>query len=215
MAGDDNPLILPTLYLARHCKTHWNQSGRLQGSQDLNLSEAGRAQAGKIAQGLKRYCLDRIVSSPYRRAIETASIYAESLQMNVEVVDGLKELNHGQWEGQVIDELLRQPESQYRRWLTDPVSTPIPDGENVAAAQRRITRALHTIIETYPGQRVLVITHKHIRALLDCWLNRLDLNQFGKAIKESVEPDEIPSTVLRHFGENWPDGIKGGGGFSR
>lgn len=202
MAGDDNSLILPTLYLARHCKTQWNQSGRLQGSQDLNLSEAGRAQARNIAQGLERLCLDSIVSSPYRRAIETASIYAESLQINVELVDGLKELNHGQWEGQVIDELLREPASQYARWLIDPVNTPIPDGENVVAAQQRITRALHTIIETYPGQRVLVITHKHIRALLDCRLNRLDLNQFSKTIKESVEPDEIPSTVLRHLREN-------------
>ena len=213
MAGDDNPLILPTLYLARHCKTQWNQSGRLQGSQDRNLSEAGRAQARQIARGLERHCLDRIVSSPYRRAIETASIYAEHLKIGVEVVDGLRELDHGQWEGEVIDKLLREPASQYARWLTDPSNTPIPDGENVVAAQQRVTHALRTILVTYPGRRIMVMTHKHIRALLDCRLNRLDLKQFGKTIKESVEPDEIPSTVLRNLRENWPDVRKVGGGF--
>lgn len=190
---------LTAIYLARHCTTRWNKEGRIQGSNDLPLCDAGRAQAAAVAPTLARHGFDTIVSSPYRRALQTAAIYAEHLQISVQVHDGLKELNHGAWEGEVIDTLLSDQYSGYAQWLEDALSVRIPGGEDIAAAQRRISDAISEIVLQHPRQRVMVITHKHIRAVLSCRLRNLSLSKFGQAIEERVKPVEITTKELRRL----------------
>lgn len=192
---------LARVFLARHCKTRWNLEGRIQGSNDLPLCDAGRVQAAAVAPALADYRFDTVICSPYQRAQQTAAIFAHDLRIGVHVHDGLKELNHGEWEGQRIDTLLGDSRSGYARWLQDARSMSPPGGEDMAAAQARISAAIRTVAEQYPGQRVLVITHKHIRALLRCRLRNLGLDRFGQQIDERVEPVEITSEELRRLFE--------------
>ncbi len=45
-------------------------------------------------------------------------------------------------------------------------------------------------------EKILVVLHKHVRALLFCKLNDVDIGQFGKQIDEGVAPVEVTSTQL-------------------
>jgi broad specificity phosphatase PhoE len=66
------------------------RSERGQGS-DPDLSDEGIAQAARLPDALKRFPVTRLVSSPQRRAIQTAGPVAEALGMDVEVDERLAE----------------------------------------------------------------------------------------------------------------------------
>ncbi|MGZ6276850.1 MAG: histidine phosphatase family protein, partial [Syntrophales bacterium] len=59
------------LILVRHGETQSNRENRVQGTTDMELSDYGRMQAHKLAESLKGEPIERIVSSPLRRAYET------------------------------------------------------------------------------------------------------------------------------------------------
>jgi 2,3-bisphosphoglycerate-dependent phosphoglycerate mutase len=83
------------LILVRHGESVWNAAGLLQGStHDVGLTARGRAQARAVdAWGV------RVLTSPQLRALETAQIIAERLDLPVEQAPELREQCHGVWEG--------------------------------------------------------------------------------------------------------------------
>lgn len=180
------------IYIARHCKTEWNLQNRLQGSKDLPLSKEGRLEATANVPCIQSLHVDKVVSSDCRRAYGTAQIYSEALNIGLYTHPGLRELDHGDWEGNNIHEMLADPNCTYKLWLSDPRSVDIPGGsEDIDTALSRIVDAIKTIASDNTDENVLVVTHKHIRALLQCALLNIDLKNFKYHIKESIEPEEI------------------------
>lgn len=76
------------LLLVRHALPLRSEAG--QGS-DPDLSEAGREQARRLPEALARFPITRLVSSPQRRAVQTAQPVAEALGLSVEVDERLAE----------------------------------------------------------------------------------------------------------------------------
>jgi probable phosphoglycerate mutase len=101
--------------LIRHGSTSWNEQGLMQGRRDVPLSERGRAQVrawqipGKLA-GLDRSA--RWVSSPLRRAVETAEILCGTTPP---ADRALIEMDWGGWEGFTLDELRARFGDEYAR----------------------------------------------------------------------------------------------------
>lgn len=182
---------LPRIYLTRHCKTKWNLERRLQGTMDLPLSNEGRAEAKELLPAIEVLGIERIISSPYKRAYETAKIFADHLNVPIHINHGFRELNHGVWEGKTLEELSKT--TQYSEWLEDATSVIIPDSsESISMAQQRAIEALRDIALKYNNETLLIVTHKHIRAILQCGLQEIDLRFFGNQISESIQPQEIP-----------------------
>lgn len=188
------------IYLARHCKTIWNLENRLVGITDLPLCPEGLLEAETTKHKLENLGVSRIICSPLKRAHETARIYADHLRLPLEVCPGLREIDHGIWNGQFWADLLSDPnpESDFKRWLEDPATVSIPGGtEPIPDAQDRIVRTIKKIALKYPGETALVVMHKHIRSILRCALHGMELKHFRANIDESVEPIEIPEELLR------------------
>ena len=188
---------LPAVYLARHCKTRYNEEHRIQGTLNIPLSKEGRIQARNIAQSVKKLGIKRIISSPSMRALETAKIYADHAEARLCTDDRLRELDHGTWQGKRIDELLDDPSSEYEHWLRNPLSIRIPNGtESVILAQSRMIGAIRDIVRKYDNT-ILILTHKHIKAILQCALLGIPLIHFRTQIDENIEPVEIPARQIR------------------
>jgi uncharacterized phosphatase len=68
------------LLLTRHGETAWNANGLIQGSQDIQLNENGRAQARRLGSQLRGKHIVKIYSSPLSRARETAEIIKAALE---------------------------------------------------------------------------------------------------------------------------------------
>jgi probable phosphoglycerate mutase len=80
------------LLLVRHALPLRSEAG--QGS-DPNLSADGIEQANRLPDALKRFPISRLVSSPQRRALQTAQPVADALGMTVDVDERLAEYDHG------------------------------------------------------------------------------------------------------------------------
>ena len=179
----------PTIYLARHCKTAWNSEGRVQGTMDIELSPEGVHDAELNLAAIRDLGIQQIICSTAKRAMQTATIYAHGLGVPLQSSPRFRELDHGEWEGQRIEDLLNLPNSPFKRWMADPGSVRIPgSAETALTAQQRILEGLREISSTYGGKTVLLVAHKHILAILSCALKKYPLTQFSKEIVESTLP---------------------------
>jgi broad specificity phosphatase PhoE len=104
------------IYFIRHGQTDENLLGIRQGSEiDSELNELGRNQAKKTGKYLKKYRIngkkfDCIISSPMKRAVETAEIIGKEIKYpkNIEIFDELIELRRGKMSGLSEDNKYRK-----------------------------------------------------------------------------------------------------------
>jgi len=184
--------VPPIIYLGRHCKTEWNLENRLQGSIDLPLCDEGIKQANSYIDYISTLGITKIVTSSAMRAKMTASIYSDKLKIPVAEMNGLRELDHGDWEGKTFSELIENANSNYTNWIENPLSVQIfGSNESISSAQQRIIESIKVIYNTYKNEKVLIITHKHIRALLLCALKGLTFDHF----KEFISDDTLPILI--------------------
>ena len=87
------------VYLVRHARTELNAQGRLRGHLDPTLDGTGRREADDLAVVLASLRPIRVVTSPLRRAVETADIIAARAGVPVVVEKALIDRDYGPWAG--------------------------------------------------------------------------------------------------------------------
>ena len=137
------------LYLVRHGRTLVNAENRLQGRIDHSLDEVGRRQSIEIARALKN--IDRVISSPLLRAMETAS----ALNRKIEIEPRFIELDYGDFDGVLQSDI---SEEVWKNWRADVNYCP-PKGESLAELDRRVRQALDEIIDESRDQNIVVVSH--------------------------------------------------------
>jgi probable phosphoglycerate mutase len=154
------PQGVPTrLVLVRHGSTEHSPMRRYSGRNDLPLSELGERQATELAARAKSFgAVAAVVTSPLRRAQQTASAIATALGQPVRVVDGLVETDFGDWEGLTGDEVQARWPAEHAQWLTSGDAAP-PSGESFVTVAERVKPARDQIVGDYPGETVVVVSH--------------------------------------------------------
>ena len=141
------------IYVIRHGQTDWNLQGLTQGKTDIPLNETGRAQACETRELLKDIPLDRVISSPLGRALETAGLATAGRGLPLETDPRLMERGFGSFEGGPRNAL---PSEQL--WGLDGESG-IGGAEPLEALLDRVYACLREIIRRCPGENVLLVTH--------------------------------------------------------
>jgi broad specificity phosphatase PhoE len=137
------------LILVRHGRTGPNADGRLLGRADPPLDEVGREQAATLGEAVGP--VDRVVSSPLRRARETAAGFG----CPVEVDDRWIELDYGELDQAPASSV---PAAVWATWRADIAFTP-PGGESLVALGVRVRAALEDLAEPGSRERVVIVTH--------------------------------------------------------
>ncbi|HSR22016.1 MAG TPA: bifunctional RNase H/acid phosphatase [Candidatus Eisenbacteria bacterium] len=162
LIGWGKDLGVPTTFvLLRHGQTDHTVSKRFSGSggDDPELSEEGRRQARAAAELLLgRGSVQAVVSSPLRRARQTADIVAAALRLDVREVDGLRECDFGKWDGHTFAEVHERWPDDLAAWLASTAVAP-PAGESFDDVERRVRRTRDQLVTRYAGKTVLVVTH--------------------------------------------------------
>ncbi|MFD3531598.1 histidine phosphatase family protein [Streptomyces sp. NPDC058664] len=104
------------IVLWRHGQTSWNLERRFQGSTDIELTEAGVAQARRAARLLAALKPDAIVASDLKRAAATAAELAVLTGHPVAHDSALRETYAGEWQGLTHDEIVARYGDQYAAW---------------------------------------------------------------------------------------------------
>lgn len=164
-----------TVHLVRHGETEWNRDGRCQGVTDIPLTVKGRRQAEAVARTFAAKRPGLILSSPLRRALETAHRIAKGHGLSCETVAALREWDQGQLEGLTGPQLLSNHTAFFHRWQQDPAHTPPPGGETLQALQSRAWPVVDQLREqTFDGS-VVVVSHTMTIATILCAALGLDL----------------------------------------
>jgi ribonuclease H / adenosylcobalamin/alpha-ribazole phosphatase len=147
------------ILLVRHGTTVHSHEGRFSGRNDLPLDPHGVAQARALAGYIATLePLDAVISSPLRRAWETAQAIVERVGGQVEIHEDLIEAEFGEWEGLTITEAHLKSPQQLADWLNAANVAP-PDGESFVDVEARARRAIDEIVAAHRHQRVAVVSH--------------------------------------------------------
>jgi len=152
----------PTMtVLARHGATAMSVEKRFSGlgGSDPALTRLGEEQAMALAAELvARGGIERIVSSPLQRTRQTAAIAAASLNLPVEIDEGLAECAFGEWEGLTFGEVRERWPDELEAWLQS-ADVSAPNGESFSEVRARVLAARDRILHDSPRQTVLVVAH--------------------------------------------------------
>lgn len=155
-----------TLYLLRHAATPANlaEPYRLQGrGLDLALAPLGIRQAELTRDYLALHPIQRIISSPLRRACQTAEIVAAPHGLPIEIAEEIIECDVGRWEGMTWEAIRRSDPEACRLFEANPEVHPYPGGESFGQVAERARRFFDRLFAEADGDTVLVVSH-HIVA---------------------------------------------------
>ncbi|MFC9334324.1 histidine phosphatase family protein [Arthrobacter sp. NPDC057009] len=183
-------MTLTTFALIRHGQTDWNAQRRLQGSSDIPLNDVGRGQARNAVAALSGQEWDTIVSSPLRRAAETAELIAAGLGLTVaRHVPELTERSFGLAEG-----LQAGPELEALR-----IPGGFRGGESDEEAASRGLAALEALAEEFPGRRVLVVAHGTLLRLTLSLATGSTLHSIDNAVLNLAHHHVVDGWRLEYF----------------
>ena len=148
------------LYLVRHGATQLTAEDRFSGSIGVDLSDEGRAQAGRLAARLTGHEIAAVFCSPLSRTLETARIIAKPHGLTPIPRDELREISHGRWEGMIRHEVEETFSEEYTTWDSDPFTFAPEGGESGISVLARALPVIREIVVKYEGQNVLVVSHK-------------------------------------------------------
>jgi broad specificity phosphatase PhoE len=149
------------LYLVRHGENPANLtkefSHRLV---DYALTPKGVLQAQQTADYLAHQTIDSIYASPLKRARETAQVIAERLNLAVVVLEGLREVNVGNLEGQPPStELWKRHNVIIADWLGGKPETCFPSGEDYVTLYRRTEESIKQMLQGKEDRHIVAVGH--------------------------------------------------------
>jgi alpha-ribazole phosphatase len=184
------------LWLLRHPEPEPAAAGRCYGSLDWELSEAGIRQAQFLAGAVAAEPIAAIYTSPRQRCRQAARIMAASRAVPVEIVDALRELDFGEFEGRSYGEIAVRDPDLYVQWMEHPTDVRFPGGESFAEMSTRVLAATRALRARHSGQTIVLITHGGvIRIVLADALGLAPANIFRLA------QDYGAMNRIRYFGE--------------
>ena len=138
------------VYLIRHGLPDFPKGTRMCiGTTDIPLGEAGFQRAQRMAQQLPP--VSAVFSSPLTRAVQTA----QAIGQPVTVVENLREMHAGEWDGLTFEEIRQRYPELYAARAVDS-TLPLPGGEDHDAALARFSAAMEQIAPTAIGDFAVV-----------------------------------------------------------
>ncbi|AUG58347.1 alpha-ribazole phosphatase [Acetivibrio saccincola] len=147
------------LILIRHGQTDSNKRRTYVGWTDVELNEEGIRQARNLKEKLKNLSVDKIYSSPLKRARKTAEIINENFNLDIHYDNNLKERNFGIWDDLTDDEIKKLNEKEYNAWQKDWKNYPVKGGESGMDSYERVIKFTENILNSFDSGRILIVSH--------------------------------------------------------
>ena len=140
-----------TLYLMRHGQTFFNVRKKIQGACDSPLTDLGKQQAKIAGEYFKNIPIDHAYCSTSERASDTLEIILNN-RLPYTRLKGLKEMNHGAFEGESEDLNPKTPK-EFETFF-------VPyGGESRKEVRERMVKTCINIMEKDDHQIVLAVSH--------------------------------------------------------
>lgn len=158
-----------TIYFVRHAEPNYeNHDDRTR-----ELSPKGLEDRKLVTNFLSDKKIDAVLSSPYRRAVDTVSEFAKSQDLTIQIVEDFRErrIDSG-W----IADFLSFSRAQWADF-----DYKLSDGECLREVQERNIRALNRVLEEYQGKTVAVGSHgTALSTIVNYYDRRFGYQEFDK-----------------------------------
>ena len=147
------------VFLVRHGETEWNRLGKFQGCKNIDLSKEGIVQAQYLSERFNDN-FHYIYTSPLKRAVQTANVIATNNTTKPIIVNELREINFGEWEGLTIKEISNNFPKEFNDWRNDKVEAPMCGGDlSLKNASIRAKNAITEIVDIHKEKKILIVAH--------------------------------------------------------
>lgn len=196
------------LYFLRHGETIYSQTGGYCGELDPELTPVGLEMAEAFAAAYRYLPWTAIFVSPMKRTIATAKPLCDSVGIEMQLRDGLREISYGKWEDQTVEFVKQNYQDDYLRWLTEPAWNAPTGGETAVQVASRASIVIAEIEENYSTGNVLVVAHKATLRIVLCSLLGIDLGRYRDRINTlvasiSIVKFDIHGPLLQVLGDRY------------
>lgn len=190
---------MTTVLLVRHGLSEANNGGVLAGwTPGVNLAERGREQVAALGARLAKVPVAGIVSSPLERCQQTAAALADGCDVEVVTDDRLGECRYGDWTGQELKKLMKDP--MWKVVQAHPGAATFPGGESLRDTQARAVDAVRHHNRAFGDDATwIAVSHGDvIKAVLADALG-MHLDMFQRIQVDPASVSVVRYTTLRPF----------------
>lgn len=146
------------------------------------------ALAGAIVELQPR--IERIISSPLLRCTATAQFTAERIDVKVETDPRLIEIGHGDWEGRLRDDIMREEPGAWYLWKNKPTEITFSEGDNML----KVAERWKAFTADVPRVPTLVVSHDAVVRAAICIAQGLSLDDMWKVQMENAAYAKFDAT---------------------
>lgn len=172
------------IVLIRPGSTDYDQQRRIQGTLDVPLNDQGSAEVAHLIEGLQSLKLEAVYAPGCQPARATAEAIAKAFDIKFKKLDRMRNLNHGLWQGMLIEEVrLKQPKV-YRQWQENPQCICPPEGEMIDEAEQRVRATVAKLIKRHKDGVIGLVVSEPLASLVRCIFSHGELGNLWKASAE-------------------------------
>ncbi len=184
------------IYLIRHSESIDDIENCYGGIADFDLTENGKNKVKESRKEISNYGIEKIYTSPYKRAYQTAQILNENINVELKIVDDIRELNsHGIRSGvnkelakNIFSYVFQKEEYKNTGYY---LGKTFLGGEDIEEFDKRIKEGINFIIRDSEGlESIAIVTHGGVHRSI--FKNILNIN------KKIDEIDDVAITILEY-----------------
>jgi len=202
------------ILLIRHGHVEGISPERFRGRADLPLTAEGRRQAEATARRVHAgWQPVAVYTSPLSRCRETGAAIGRPFGLAPVILEGLADIDYGEWQGLTPDEVRRRWPAQFELWLRAPDQVAIPGGESLEEVAMRAAAALETIRGAHPHDIVVAVGHDSVNRVIllralnaplrnywrirqhPCAINELHVTEDGFIVVSVNQTDHLPGSA--------------------
>jgi len=152
--------------------TDFDEQNRIQGALDIPLNTLGREQVDGLIDSMQEVTVEVIYTAPFEPARSTAETIGSKLGIPVKESPGLRNLDHGLWQGLQVEDVRRKYPKVYKQWQESPETVRPPEGETITEVIERVEKALQK-----PMKRKIdfgIVASEPLATLIGCILKKCD-----------------------------------------
>src|SRR5205807_4562754 len=173
--------IMVQMLVVRAGATEFDEQGRIKGTLDIPLSDAGQGQVGRLIADMHATTINHIYASPCRSARQTAELLAADHKLKVKTINELQNLDHGLWHGKLVDEVRVSQPKVFRQLQDHPETVCPPQGEPVGAAVERVRTLVSRLLRKHRSGTVAIVVPEPLATFLHAILSHSELGDLSKA----------------------------------
>ena len=138
---------MTTIYFVRHAIPNFNNHNDLT----RELTAQGLEDRKRVTEFLWNRDIDAVLSSPYKRAVDTVKEFADAKGLEIKLIEAFRERK-------VESEWIEDFDAFCKRQWED-FDFKLSEGESLREVQERNISALHQVSEAYNGKNVVIGSH--------------------------------------------------------